>query len=397
MTKRLPQLADKHDCTGCMACVGACRVGALTMQMRVDGHGYPSLDAKKCVNCLSCENVCQSIKRFKGCNDLNLSKPYAVWANDDQLRFYSTSGGFAAAVSKSVVEKGDGVVGVSFDGRKASHIFVENVDDIKQLQGSKYVWSDASAAYQIISDNLFKRRVLFIGTGCQVAGVLSCFTNHPNRERLYTIDLICGGVPSDLLMEIYRKEHPEIEAISSFRTKRIYEMKGIIDGKERVLPKKSLPLMGFCAEQTMRYICYDCPFSFAHRHSDITIGDLWGESAPVEQREKGVSLVIAHTKKGRQLIQEADVTIRTLEWRDILASNKRLVYGHTPMTCLRKNLVYNYIRKDATAFARLYGFTSSPKHIGGFIMRVWYYLRRKVEEKKSRIAISKLLSKSANK
>lgn len=57
--KRLPQLASEHDCTGCMACVGACKSGALTMRMGEGGHGYPTLNEDKCIHFLRCEQVCK--------------------------------------------------------------------------------------------------------------------------------------------------------------------------------------------------------------------------------------------------------------------------------------------------------------------------------------------------
>jgi hypothetical protein len=155
-----------------------------------------------------------------------------VWANEESLRSHSTSGGFAAAASKYFVENYNGVIGVAFDGRSAKHIYVDNDYELSKFQGSKYVWSDASEVYSSIAEHLPHQSVLFFGTGCQVAGVLARFHNHPNRDRLYTIDLICGGVPSDLLMQTFFKENPNVEAITSFRTKRKYELKGIVKGRK---------------------------------------------------------------------------------------------------------------------------------------------------------------------
>jgi len=378
MKKRIPQLASKYDCTGCMACVGMCRVGALSMQIGDDGHGYPTLDMEKCVRCLHCEQVCQDTRHFIGSNDLHLSTPYAVWANNDALRSQSTSGGFAAAVSKYFLDNNRGVIGVIFDGRKAKHIYVDRIDRLPEIQGSKYVWSNASAAYHAITENLPKRPVLFTGTGCQVAGVLSCFANHPNRDRLYTIDLICGGVPSNLLMQMFRKTNPEVEVITSFRTKRKYELKGIIDGKEVVLPHQSLPLSGFCAEQTMRYSCYNCPYAFAHRHSDITIGDLWGDVIPKSQSEKGVSLVVVHTKKGLQLLHEVDITIQPVMWKQLLKANKRIIWGHTPITYLRSHLEQYYHHMNSDKFIRIYSNSSSLKHPLEFVFRLWSHILYKL-------------------
>ena len=392
MKKRIPQLASKHDCTGCMACVGSCRVFALTMQKDSDGHGYPVLDIEKCVKCLRCEQVCQNTRDFAGNNDIHLSTPYAVWANEESLRNHSTSGGFAAAASKYFVENNNGVIGVAFDGRSAKHIYVDNDYELSKFQGSKYVWSDASEVYSSIAEHLPHQSVLFFGTGCQVAGVLARFHNHPNRDRLYTIDLICGGVPSDLLMQTFFKENPNVEAITSFRTKRKYELKGIVKGKEVLLPKQALPLSGFCAEQTMRYSCYNCPFSFAHRRSDITIGDLWGDCFPKDQREKGVSLVVIHSKRGLQLLHEIDVSAQSIAWNEILITNKRLVFGLTPITFIRHNLERNYHHMSSKRFTRIYSNSSTLKHPMGFAIRIWIHLLRKLNDIKCANLIKQIIA-----
>jgi len=392
MNQRLPQLATQHNCTGCMACVGSCGAGALTMQIGNDGHGYPLLDAEKCVGCLRCEKVCSNTRMFIGCNELDKSIPFSVWANDNELRGKSTSGGFAAAASIWIINNNGVVVGVSFDGRRAKHILVDKEENLSQIQGSKYVWSDASNVYKAISENLKKRPVLFTGTGCQVAGVLSFFDKHPNKDRLFTIDLICGGVPSDLLIEAYKKTNPEVSSITSFRTKRKYELKGIVDGKEMVMSDSALPLAGFCTEQTCRYTCYDCPFAFAHRASDITIGDLWGESAVQSQRREGISLVVVHNDKGMILLKESNVTYMPLEWDSFLQDNRRLVYGHTPITALRAHLNDNYKKMDSSSFARTYSLSSSPKQLIGFGYRVWNYVLRKINIKKSRNEVNRILA-----
>lgn len=377
--KQLPQLASKLNCTGCMACVGTCNVGALSMRIAEDGHGYPELNANKCVGCLRCEKVCKTSLSCTGNNLFAKSIPNAVWANDESLRRKSTSGGFATAASKWMINQNKGVVvGASFDGRRASHVLIDDDRKLDLLQGSKYVWSDTSRVYKDIAENLKTKPVLFIGTGCQVAGVLSFFYNHPNKDRLFTIDLICGGVPSDLLIQVFFKTHPEVTSIISFRSKRKYELKGLINNQEMILPKQSLPLSGFYAEQTMRYSCYNCPFAFAHRASDLTIGDLWGDCSPAEEREKGVSLVVTHSDKGHRLLNEVDVTFRQLDWHIFLFSNKRLVYGHTKLTRMRKNLARNFQCMNEDSFSRLYSLSSSLKHPIVFIQRVYIFLIRKV-------------------
>ena len=392
MTVRKPVLADALKCTGCMACVASCHTSALSRKMGEDGHVYVSLDAEKCVGCLSCEKVCKKALSATGNNSLEASSPYAAWANDGQVRQGASSGGFATAAGLWCLRNGGKVVTSAFDGRHAAHTLVSSEEGLRGCQGSKYVWSDASKAYESIAENLPSGKVLFIGTGCQVAGVLAFFDGHPYRQNLYTIDLICGGVPSGLLMQAFFDSNPSVEALTAFRNKRKYELRGIKDGGEVVLPQDSLPLSGFCTEQTMRGSCYDCPFAFAHRQSDLSIGDFWGDSSPADQREEGVSLVIVHSEKGREILSEADVSSVPADWRNVLPGNRRLVFGRTPRTALRKSLAHNYRKMSSVQFSRVYGATSSVSDPLGFAWRLWLHVLRKVYSRKSDKTVKQILA-----
>ena len=376
-----------------MACVASCRVSALSVYEGEDGHAYVRLDSSKCVGCLSCERVCNETRSLRGINDLDTSAPYAAWANSAEIRKNATSGGIATAAGKWCIDRGGCMIGSSFDGRRATHVTVSDVDGLKQLQGSKYVWSNPAPAYREIASHLSSGKVLFVGTGCQVAGVLAFFAGHPFSSNLYTIDLICGGVPSDLLMQSFFNSAAQLTSITSFRSKREYVLKGIVDGQEVVLPYDSLPLSGFRAEQTMRYSCYDCPFAFAHRRSDITIGDLWGDSAPADQRDSGVSLVVVHSEKGQEILSQAEVSSLAMKWKDVLPNNRRLVFGKTPRTWLRERLADNYKEMDASTFTRVYSVSSSISRPCGFATRLWLHLLRKLYSLRCRITIRSILNK----
>ena len=376
-----------------MACVASCNQQAVTKTVGADGHAYVHVDEEKCIGCLKCEKVCADAHALAGSNAPEASRPYAVWANDAAMRAASTSGGFAAAVSRWFISCGGSVAGVSFDGRRASHILVSDEDLLQQFQGSKYVWSDASSVYSAIESALPRGKVLFVGTGCQVAGVLAYFSGNRFRDNLYTVDLICGGVPSDLLMQTFFDMHPEIDGICSFRSKDKYELRASLKGKECVLPSDALPLAGFRGEQTMRYSCYDCPFARAHRASDITIGDLWGNAAPSGERRAGVSLAVVHSPKGADMLSSADVTSEALDWKGFIPDNARLIYGHTPETFLRRNLARNRQKMGGERFSSVYSLTARPSDPLGFIARVWVYVLRRINLMKRRRAVTRFIDK----
>ena len=75
------------------------------------------------------------------------------------------------------------------------HIAVDNVIDMKRIQGSKYMQSNINTTYTEVKNYLKDGRwVLFTGTPCQIAGLKSYLGK--DFERLITADIICHGVPS---------------------------------------------------------------------------------------------------------------------------------------------------------------------------------------------------------
>ena len=50
----------KASCTGCAACLSACRHQAILMKADDKGFLYPKIDREKCVNCGQCKKACPS-------------------------------------------------------------------------------------------------------------------------------------------------------------------------------------------------------------------------------------------------------------------------------------------------------------------------------------------------
>ena len=76
--------------------------------------------------------------------------------------------------------------------------------------------------------------------------------------------------------------------------------------------------------------CYQCRFKGEQRIADITIGDLWGAEALVDQDfdcRKGVSFVWTHTKKGCSALEqiEDELKIRDIDTTKALLYNPMLL------------------------------------------------------------------------
>lgn len=390
--KHLPQLAGEYECTACLACENTCPKQAINHYLADDGHVYVKVDSQKCIGCLKCQDICEKSRSCYGKNDLSASKLYAGWTENAEDRANATSGGVFAALARTILESGGCVIGAKLNGFECKHIVIYSVDDIHWLQGSKYMASSMEDVYQIIRDELPERDVLFAGLGCQCAGVLSFISAIKTTHRLFTIDLVCGGIPSRLLIDRFIEENPDITGIISFRTKDKYELKVNTKTGEKKLTEKSLPLHGFNCGMTNRYNCYDCQFAKAHRKTDITIGDLWDYSILPEEHKMGLSMVIIHSDKGTELINNSEVIVKRIDWTGALLHNKRAVCGHQNIYKPRLRLTKNNGKLSRIRFNKLYTITMSPIDIDLFIFRVIRYVKERLYAKTNEKYINNLLS-----
>ena len=109
-------------------------------------------------------------------------------------------------LAEEILEEGGVVFGAAFDGQMmVHHVAVESVRDLERLRGSKYLQSRIANSYADVKAYLAAdRKVLFSGTACQIAGLLH-FLGRP-YEKLWTVDVLCHGVPTPTLWKNYLSE-----------------------------------------------------------------------------------------------------------------------------------------------------------------------------------------------
>ena len=331
-----PILASIKECTGCMACADACASKALKMVMNDDGHCYPEVNGEKCLHCHACEKVCPIRSGAVYSRNSGKSTPFAAWTTDKRLIKNSASGGVFAAMAFKILHDGGYVVGAISDGTAVKHIITNKVEDLPLLQGSKYLQSDMSGIYCRVKQLLKTgATVLFSGTGCQVGGLLQ-FLRKP-YDNLYTVDLICAGVPSSLIMSRFCKEENVRPEIISWRDKEEGWQHGLqltitSGGETRKWKTQNCFLGGgFLEGLTYRWACYNCRFAGTDRLSDFTIGDYWGCKEWREQWHDGVSVLVIHSSKGKSLVKQCSIESRLTSLADCSSSNPRLVIGKSPL------------------------------------------------------------------
>lgn len=196
----IENICNLQNCTGCAACKQICTHEAISMQLDEEGFLRPLINQDRCVECRICIKICpvntQTIKHEP-------IKVFSGWSNNEETRLTSSSGGAFVEIAKLILAQNGVVFGVSMDSNMlAHHIFIESEKEIYKLQGSKYIQSIIGNAYKDAKQFLQEgRKVLFSGTPCQIAGLRNFL--HKDYENLYTVDLICHGVPSPKVFKDY--------------------------------------------------------------------------------------------------------------------------------------------------------------------------------------------------
>jgi len=83
---------------------------------------------------------------------------------------------------------------------------------------------------------------------------------------------------------------------------------------------------GFLKNLYLRPSCYKCPVRSLKSKSDITIGDYWGVENifPEFDDDKGVSLVMVNTEKGKEIYEMLNKDDRKTEYSQAIIGNSNI-------------------------------------------------------------------------
>lgn len=309
----IPTSTDR--CTGCSACASICPAHAIKMTVDEEGFRSPVFDSSLCTNCKLCLKVCPIVEcKFNKQSE----ETYAVTARDNEVRLSCSSGGVAYVLSKYIIEQGGYVCGCITDGFKTYHEIIskDNYHLFDKLKGSKYVQSDINDVFIKIKSLLkSNKQILFIGSGCQVAG-LKKFLIKPYKN-LITVDFICHGVPSPKILDDYISHLKQ-----TYYTASTYSTRDKIDGWQalhefnlfddngnrlyRANGRYDVYILSFLSKYISRQSCSTCAFARPERVSDITLGDYWKIRKFNKELDdkKGTSLVLINTDMGKKLLHD---------------------------------------------------------------------------------------------
>lgn len=331
---------NKAECFGCEGCSQVCAVNAITMMEDDEGFRYPKIDIEKCVDCNQCRMVCPFAHMPTDYSDEKYV--FGGYHLDALTRYESTSGGAFSAIVEAFCDENYYVFGAEAKGLLVFHSYIEDIGKIGKFRKSKYSQSVIGLSYKNVKKFLkLGDKVLFSGTPCQVAGLLS-FLGNTNRENLLTVEVVCEGVPSPLYIrkmekDLHDKYGENVESLDYRYTGKGPISSRIIDfvrgesnlsngnsGKwdfeqmrielfnnKKVIIKDRWfnPFWSVWLQHLMsRPSCYKCPFTTSNRVADITLGDLWGVHIYCPElygRNGGSSLIVCNSEKGKAIFKIA--------------------------------------------------------------------------------------------
>lgn len=378
------EILDKHNCCGCEACVQVCPKQCISFEEDTEGFNYPLVDKTVCIDCGLCERVCPVLNQAEERPPL---KVYAAKNKNEEELLASSSGGLFILFAKEIIRQGGIVFGAKFDSDwNVIHSYAETEDAVKVFMGSKYVQSRIGNTYKEAKDFLDAgKQVLFSGTSCQIAGLKRFLRKE--YSNLLTVDVICHGVPSPKVWQMYLDEVKrnarqgensvssslthylserdtldktiQIKSIS-FRDKRLGWKKysfaltlaeATADGKQNTVSLSHIynenPYIRlFLGDYILRPSCYCCSSKSGKSCSDVTIADYWKieKIDSTMYDEKGVGLLIVNTQKGLKLSENISFILKESKLSDIQLSNPSYYKSHQEP--LKRNKCFQKINSN---------------------------------------------------
>ena len=296
-------------CTGCMVCMDACPVKAITESFTKDGFRVPVVCKDKCVKCGRCVGVCSLDMEHSTSFSITV---YRMAAKDDNVRMMCSSGGIFAILSEKVIQNGGAVIGAAFDAeQKDVRHMTSDECSVEEIYRSKYVQSNTVGIYKK-TEQILKagRNVLFCGTPCQIRALGSFLKGKKYTGTVLTVDFMCHGVPStmefrDFIQEREQKAKSPVTNVT-FREKDNGWRKQVIKAYHAngtVWKKTSYYYYYyymFLKNYSLRDSCYSCQEYHAHT-ADITLADDWSGTG---NDNIGTSRVFVNTPRGQSAVEE---------------------------------------------------------------------------------------------
>ena len=195
------------------------------------------------------------------------------------------------------------------------------------------------------------------------------------QEKLYTIDIICHGVPGNRMFQDYldflKNKNEIIDFQFRDKTKgwglnASYTIKGKRRNIKTVIPNNlSSYYTYFLESEIYRESCYYCEYASYHRVGDCTIGDFWGveeeypqylrKNGGLFEEKEGISCILINSEKGKILISDAkNIQKYPADFERIAKWNQQLEHPAVPKNDRREKLLEIYNRNGYKELEKIF-------------------------------------------
>lgn len=319
----LARVARGDLCAGCGACV-ALAPGKVDMAVEPPGYLRPVQSAplevaEEAAITSVCPGLGIRVDPAAGRIDPVLWGPYVSmqtgWATDDGLRFAGSSGGALSAILVQLMASGmvDAAVHTAASPDLAignAPVVSTDAASVAAAAGSRYA---PSAPLADLPMHLASgRRFAFVGKPCDASALRAMAAADPDVARAFPVILsfFCAGVPSHAGgEEVLQALGVDPAEVAAFR----YRGMGwpgratatLKDGSERSMSYHDS--WGKILSRHVQLRCKICPDGVGSA-ADIVCADAWEsdeEGYPRFSEAPGVSLIVARTALGAQVLSEA--------------------------------------------------------------------------------------------
>lgn len=300
-------------CVGCGACASLCPEKKVSLMDVVSDGMRPVIPGENCEGCKDCLLVCPGLEApLRQVESGPWGPIIQIWEGysaDEELRFRGSSGGVASALTLFALQGAlaGGVIHIAADQNepwKNKTVLSKTHSELLQRTGSRY--SPASPCDSLHLALESSEKTIFIGKPCDIQALRKAQALWPDlKEKIYlAISIFCAGTPSTRgLLELFRKLGLKAQDVGELRFRgdgwpgrfRI-TLKGEREPKVSLSYKESWGML-----QAYRpFRCHLCPDGTGE-FADISCGDPWYRE--VGNEEKGYSLVLVRTKRGKEVLQ----------------------------------------------------------------------------------------------
>lgn len=354
-------ITEKNKCCYCSACSQICPQKCISFFQDNEGFYYPNIDKSKCINCNLCTKVCP---------ELNIPEKHKILSGylcrvkDTNILDSSTSGGAFYAISKVILDKKGFVYGAGYSNEfVVVHKGANNLSEIEEFRGSKYVQSLLGDVFGDVKSKLEKNEyVLFSGTPCQIAGLIS-FLNRTNisTEKLFTVEVLCHGVSSPAIFKEYlqcleKRYHSKITNVKfrnktygyHFGTMKVsFENRKLFYGSGRY----DYMLKIYQSDASMRPSCYSCFMKGSERLADFTIFDAWHalkiEPSLKKDDGKGYSHLFINTTHGLSIQNDVLSSLEFFqEDIDKAIELDGIMFNHQPIPKVDRDNLFDQFQRN---------------------------------------------------